>query len=334
VNEAGSRRIAFGVMAGSPADDGRESWIRALALVRSLRELGGAHSDAMFVVAVPDAPEWWDADAARMLARSEANILRFELSRADRSIFFGPQARAAAAIESLVEGSCDVLAYMVADTLVLRDPAALEMPDGVDVLYRPVHVANIGSPSDQPLDEFWSAVYRHCGVRQEPGWTVLTCVEGISLRPYLNSGSLVLRPQMGVFREWVTSLEALVETSKLASFIAADRRYHVFAHQALLSAVVTARFSADRAVALPESVNYPRHLHDRYPADRRPTTLDELTTCRYEYPFEVCRWTELLPPGEGIGDWLVRLQAEVRGLTDVERLDHWRRVLTERGASF
>ena len=53
-------------------------------------------------------------------------------------------------------------------------------------------------------------------------------------------------------------------------------------HQAVLAGSVLSSLKQDEIQQLPFEVNYPLHLHSKIAEERRPTSLNQLITCRYE----------------------------------------------------
>ncbi len=56
---------------------------------------------------------------------------------------------------------------------------------------------------------------------------------------------------------------------------------------------------------LPETCNYPLHLHGEYPQEYRPATLDGLVTCRYEGLADLRAALEETEVGRPLRDWLM-----------------------------
>jgi len=81
-------------------------------------------------------------------------------------------------------------------------------------------------------------------------------------------------------------------------------RYKIFMHQAVLAGVVLNLFEQDELQELPESVNYPLHLHDEYPPEYRPKALNELITYRYENIKELLDSLKRIPVKEPLKSWL------------------------------
>jgi hypothetical protein len=214
----------------------------------------------------------------------------------------------------------------------LRDPEGLLPGPQTDLGFRPVHIANIGSRFDEPVDAFWSAIYRACGTPERALFSIETCVERAKIRPYVNAGCLVVRPEKGLLRAWSRRFFELYRTPPLQAFYEKDERYAIFVHQAVLAGTLLATIDSSRTYELPEFADYPRHLHAEYGKARRPRRLNDLITCRYEESFPVNRWeSDLLPVEEPLRGCIREQLADVEPLFDPERTVRRRRELDEKG---
>ena len=313
-------RLGFAVMAAGSAAAARESWVQTLVLVRSLRRFGGEHGRGPVLVLFPDTEGRRAGDLEARVEREGAEILPVSLDPETLGFPFAAKVAAAAVAEERLLGRADALFWMDPDTLVLSDLAGLVPGGATDLCYRPVHITNVGSRFDEPVDPFWAAIYSGCHVAEEAFFPMETCVEGAKVRPYLNAGCLVVRPEKGILRAWAERFSELRGTPALESFYTKDRRYAIFVHQAVLAGTVLATVGRPRMRELPESVNYPRHLHETYDAARRPKRLNDLVTCRYEESFPVNRWeSDLLPVDEPLLSWIRDQLLDVEPLLDSER---------------
>jgi hypothetical protein len=170
--------------------------------------------------------------------------------------------------------------------------------------YRPVHHANIGSVWKSPPDDFWTAIYRHCKVAQNRLFPMDTCVRDTTIRPYFNAGCQITRPQNGLFSRWRDCFRRLYRHPDFRPFFA-NPLYRIFMHQAVLAGVVLSRFSLAQLHELPESYNYPLHLHTEYPPEFRPKKLNELVTCRYETFDELKKVLALMAVDKPVETWIL-----------------------------
>jgi hypothetical protein len=69
--------------------------------------------------------------------------------------------------------------------------------------------------------------------------------------------------------------------------------------------VVLSSFAPEQLYELPESYNYPLHLHADYPPEFRPTKLNELVTCRYETFEELKKTLTSIAVDEPMKKWIL-----------------------------
>jgi len=77
----------------------------------------------------------------------------------------------------------------------------------------------------------------------------------------------------------------------------------------VLSATVIASINQKEIKQLPYIVNYPLHMHSQYPADRRPQSINELITLRYEDFFSKPNWRDKIQVEPPLEDWLAEREA-------------------------
>ncbi|MEJ2208003.1 MAG: hypothetical protein P8129_03080 [Anaerolineae bacterium] len=282
---------------------------QAILLADSIRTFGGDLARVPLWWYVPrytpgegqPAPEL-DAETQKRLRALGVEIIPFEVELAVARFFFAADLAAAALAEERATGQATQLAWLTANTLVLQEPQAFVLDEEIAVGYRPVHHINVGSPFREPLDPFWSTVYRTCDVPRERVFAMETHVDRAVIRPYVNAGHLVVRPEQGLLRAWHDTFFDVYRAAEFDAFYRQDQRYFIFVHQAILSGVLLASLSRQAMQELPATYNYPLHLYAEDVTADRPTALDELVTCRYE------DWGDLerlpLAAGEGYRTWL------------------------------
>jgi len=72
---------------------------------------------------------------------------------------------------------------------------------------------------------------------------------------------------------------------------------------------VIASIDQTEMIELPYLVNYPLHMHSQYPADRRPKTLNEVISFRYERFFSKPDWQDVIRVEPPLKDWLTEREA-------------------------
>ena len=134
---------------------------------------------------------------------------------------------------------------------------------------------------------------------------MMTSVDERRIRPYFNAGLLVVRPARGLLQLWRDQFHRLHGAACFEEFYRRDVLYCIFFHQAVLAGTVLSSVEQQELQKLPHLVNYPLHMHADYPADRRPATMNELITGRYDVFFEDANWREVFPAQEPLKSWLI-----------------------------
>ena len=277
---------------------------QAVLLAASVRAFGGSLSHSPVWVLLPSTSVPLLATTRKALAACGAHMIPFEIDPALLALPFSTKAFASAAAESQAPGQVDILVWMDTDSLVLREPRELLLADRIALGCRPVDLAWIGSAYDKPLDPFWQFVFEGCRVPESRVFPMTTSVDQKQIRAYFNAGLLVVRPQSGLLQRWRDNLLTLSLLAGFEEFCRRDPLYRRFIHQAVLAGTILSLLGKEDIQELPHWVNYPLHLHDRYPADRRPARLNDLTLARYEEFFDNPHWSEILPAEEPVNSWV------------------------------
>ncbi|MBD3176189.1 MAG: hypothetical protein GF320_13500 [Armatimonadia bacterium] len=279
--------------------------VQAALLARSLRDFGGELRAAPFLASPgpgghDDADSWAEAAEELSVAQLPVDWER----RLPRVPFMGAVWMAAQAEEHL-EGETKLLAWVMSDSLILGEPADFLLDDGVSLGCRPVHHKLKGLWLDEPLDDFWRPIHQGCGAPEDPPFAMHTNCEREPIRPYINAGMLVVRPERRLLRTWWDRCLDLALDNDLNALFEQDSLYAIFYHQAVLTATILGTLPTDELVVLPESINYPLNLAEDVPADRSPPRLDDLVTARYD---ELGDGSVLrsLPMSAELDGWLAR----------------------------
>jgi hypothetical protein len=75
-------------------------------------------------------------------------------------------------------------------------------------------------------------------------------------------------------------------------------------HQAVLMGVILNRVLQDQLAELPESDYYPLHMHQNYPTQGQPTSLNQLITTRYERRKLLPKFLDTIESAPPLLDWL------------------------------
>ncbi len=293
-----SKRIVF-AMALSPGESGTS----ALLLAESIRAYAGHLSESPIWLYVTPNTDALPCEIEDRLLALDVKLISYKIDREMARFFFVPEVTAAAEAEEKAEGEADTMAWLGANSLVLHEPNDLQLPGGRSVGYRPVHITNVGSRIDTPLDAFWGLIYERLGVPAERVFPMKTHVDGNTIRPYFNAGHLAVRPGRRLIRRWRNAFLSLYDKPEFEGFYT-DGRYRIFMHQAVLSAVILAGFTRDELYELPPTYNYPIHLYAEDATGRRPGSVEELVTVRHEGFWEEPDWLERMPAREPLKRWL------------------------------
>jgi hypothetical protein len=279
------------------------SFRKIRVLLDSLEDFGGELFKAPLVVLYPDDLDVTVEDA-RSLRSSDVQMVPFHITSEEMDFPLAVVAIGAAAAEMAVAGKTENLVWMLEDTFVLQSPSAFILPALAQYAYRPVHHTNIGSPWKAPPDDFWTVIYRHCKVEPDHLFPMDTCLRDNTIRPYFNAGCQVTRPQDGLLSRWCELFRSLYGHLDFKQFFE-NPLYRVFMHQAVLAGVVLSSFSPAQLYELPESYNYPLHLHADYPIEFRSAKLNDLVTCRYETFDELKKTLAAIAVDEPIKKWIL-----------------------------
>lgn len=118
------------------------------------------------------------------------------------------------------------LVWLSPDTLVVNPPVLYALDDATDAAIRPVHIRNVGIPVDEPLDPFWTGVFRCAGL-DDTTYSVESFVDGQRVRAYCHSHSYCVNPSVGLSEDGcsVTRLSSLTPNSKIRRVRTSSTRY-------------------------------------------------------------------------------------------------------------
>lgn len=243
------------------------------------------------------------ASESRLLEEIESRGAEYRLGQApeeatwfylSRKVFASAQAEEAAA------GKADILAWLDVDTVFLREPDEFLLPKGKSLGYRPVMHKNISPLYDEPLDEFWSRAYKNMAIPESLVFPVVTVADGDKIRPYINAGCLIVRPERGLLRKWAETFPLLYADPVLKEMCRRDERKRIFIHQVALSGAIMKHLKRDEMLELSNRVNYPVFFREMFGAKRDFHDISEAVTIRYESFFinPPAGWNKLLkgPP--------------------------------------
>jgi hypothetical protein len=272
----------------------------ARIVIESLRTFGGP---------LRDCPVWafvFEAGHAAQALPGLEGVQRFplEMDESCPPYPFVEKVYACARAEAMAGSEIHSLVWLSLDCIIVNPPVLfnLEAQPGIppaDAAFRPVHIRNVGSPAQEPPDDFWQGIYRALEIGELPG-TVESFVDRQALRPYFNTHCFAFNPAAGLGQAWWESFQKMVSDQAFQEAACRDELHQVFLHQAVLSALVVKRLAWERVRLLPPEYNYPLNLLGEIPAERRAPALNSLVNAVYEDAFP---WgdIEIEPP---LREWL------------------------------
>jgi TolB protein len=295
--------IAFATFVSAPEQE------RAVAaLVRSLRERGGRWSGGRVFVVTGDPVNL----PCGSLRGEGVEILPLEMDPAFRGYPLALKAFAAAQVESLVRERAATLIWLDPGVLVLAPPADLVMGAGADVTVRPVTLANtIGLPPGSEPNEYWRPIYAACGLDYRALPALTTIADGVPVQPYYNCEAFSFSPRLGLAAEWARLLTRLLQDAPYQETACTTFLRKLFLHQAVLSAVITARVAPARIRPLPLASGYPFSQHERLPEEKQAASLDAISVAIFDRAWQQdAEWLERIPAGEPLRSWLAAVYGD------------------------
>jgi hypothetical protein len=270
-------------------------------LAKSLRTFGGEFTNQPITVLTPEG-QILSPEVQSEFDQLSIQSVEFSLPEEAANFPLGLVPHGAAAAETYLADQANILVWLLPDALVLNPPTDFALPTGKYLGYRPVHHQNVGSSFGQPPDDFWQQIFSHTQVPEDHNFRMETCYRE-EVWPYFNAGILAVRPELGILRQWA---DVFTQTYQHPDFIPfyQNQLYAIFMHQAILSGVILQKLHPKKLISLPESYNYPLHMHKNYPAEGKIKRLSDLVTARYESTPELPNFIQPFEDKEAILDLL------------------------------
>jgi len=250
--------------------------LQARFLIESLRSFGGELGACPVWVFVPGT-----VDLGGFAVIENIAVFRLDIEAPYRHYILADKVFACARAEELAGVEIHSLVWLNLDCLVVNPPDLFDLGPAFDAALRPVHIKNVGSPAQEPLDDYWKTVYRKIGI-EDASYTVESFVDAQILRPYFNTHCFSINPARGILQAWREYFKSLVTDKKFQAGSCQDELHQVFLHQVVLSAVIMKSLDLARIRMLPPEYSYPLHLQQRLPTSRRVKILNSLICAVYE----------------------------------------------------
>lgn len=270
-------------------------------LYKSLRAFGGSLRDCPILIfqTNPEREDHIDFDI------EDVHVIPLEIDEELRNYWFGEKVYACSVAEEMVGGDVRSLVWLSTQCLILNPPVLFDLIPAYDAALRPVHIRNIGSLIDEPLDNFWSEVYHLIGI-DEFQHTVTSFVDGDKLRPYFNTHIFSINPSKGILQTWLEYFRKMITDRDFQSGPCGDQEHQIFLHQAILSALLIRDLDWERIRVLPDEYSYPLHLHQEVPSALRPISISSQVCPVYEGIYQhpdTLNGVEVLEP---LNSWIIK----------------------------
>ena len=252
-----------------------------LILPESIRKFAGKLSKSRIWMFIPNTKDKLKQEVAEKLSSLEVEIIPFTIDPDILKFPFTSTVCAAAEAEKLALEKTEFLVRFGTNSIIIKEPKHFLLERNKNLGYRPVHHTLIGSIYDEPIDEFWKIIYEKTNVKEDSVFPMQTHVDGKILRPYFNSGFLIVRPERGLFQEWWNRYKVLYKDSDFKKFYEKDELYLTFIHQAVLSGVILSTLEHHEIQELPFEYNYPLNLYLESSNEYLPKNMNDLVTARY-----------------------------------------------------
>jgi len=292
---APTKQPVFFTLVRSP-DDARSARI----LIDSLREYGGQLDHSPFWVFLSNG----QSTPSELKELTDVDFFPVEIGTAHRQYILGDKVYVCAQAEKMAEArQINTLVWMSAYSLIIKPPDLFKLGTNYDTALRGVHIKNIGSPLDEPVDPFWQAVYQKVDLR-ESALNVISLVDQSSIRPYFNTHLFSIRPDLHLLERWSDVFYALITDPEFQNRYCQDIEHQIFLHQAVFSALALKVVGWNRIRQLPASYSYPLHLHHQVPDPYHSRSLNEQVCPVYEGRFHYPNSLNGLEVYEPLGSWL------------------------------
>jgi hypothetical protein len=255
-------------------------------LVESIRTFAGKYKDAAIWIYMQ--PELIEQEASIIQKLISCNVVvrDVEIPLEADWFFLSGIVFAAARAESEAVGKTDILVFLNYDSVFLDEPDEFNLPTGKKLGYRPVMHKNVGLLFSEPLDSFWTQIYKIMAVDESVLFLMVTPADGDTIRPYFNAGLLVVRPDTEILGKWAEYYEKLYSDTLLRKMCEMDVRKRIFLHQTALTGAILNHLSRDEIIEFSNRFNYPVFFREQFGAKKDFHDITNVITFRHESYFK------------------------------------------------
>lgn len=227
-------------------------------------------------------------------------------SQATINMYYSGKVFAASAAEKRATDLTDLLVWVDEDTLFLKQPDALMIPDNTKFAYRPVMHNRTGVCWDADPGPFWHRIYTLLNITDSMMFPMVTPGDGVEIKPYFNAGLLAVQPKAQILQRWVSCYERLCNDPEIVNLCLANVDHRIFVHQAALTGAVLPFYSMSELCELPDTYNYPLFFNQMYDAQGAFENISNKVSIRYDAYFRnpARDWQDQLEGDPSIVEWL------------------------------
>jgi hypothetical protein len=255
----------------------RDAKAKVRTLIDSIHSFAGPLSECPIWVFEAEPQE----ASCQDLQNENVEVLPLELPHTVKPYAFARKVFACYQAELRADQSVHSLVYLDPCCLIINPPLLFDLGQDYNAAIRPVHIRNVGSPADEPVDAYWEKIYATLGV-EDVGLRVESFVDRQQVRAYFNSAAFAVNPSWGLCQRWLQNFEILVNDDDFQATACRDDWHQIFLHQAVLSALVAAELEPERLRLLPPDYGYPYNLHFDVIEERKARALNNLVCVIYE----------------------------------------------------
>jgi hypothetical protein len=252
----------------------------ATVLAESIRGMGGRLRDCPIWIYMPEDIKPSPSKVSRTDAFS-ITLKSSSMPNEAREFYYSGKVFAAGLAERNAEQDFDILAWLDADAVFVREPSDFLLDMGIDLGYRPVQLVIISSPLDNPISEYWKRIYDMLDVSESAIFPMTTTVDGVSIRPHFNAGMVIVRPQVGILKKWADNFTKLISDSAVVRLCNEEKLNNIYLHQAALAGTILKMIPPSRMRDLPPTYNYAVFITDKMAAGTRIPSLDDVVMFRH-----------------------------------------------------
>ena len=222
-----------------------------------------------------------------------------------KNLPFANEAYGSALIEDRLKDDTEVLVYLDADIVLLKNPEKLYMPDNIKALVTPIDVfVSNAAKYNEKLPMSYKFAYELNKVDLKKLWPVFTKIDKVEIYPSFNSGFIAVRPEVGIFRKWREMFEVSVRVGYFGIINPFSAQFF-FTDQVFLSSVIVSMLGRSDIEILDDGYNFPLNFAQRIYNVKGKIDLNEITFLHYHHSFYDMNWTEFFNADDPNISWLI-----------------------------